>query len=305
MCFGSLSYNLICVHVILNWVFGWGVGMGGVWMRDCCYWCWQQFVSCEIRVNHKSGMMSCPRWVRILWIGLNVDTIRLNRHVNSNRSNNMMGWMLAVNWWDGMNTDWFTGVDWLMDWVTDWLNDRLIYWLINWWCLMPRQPLQNHSSGLLGGWAMPWSAEEMLDGQHQRLDIPAPARTAHKSLLQRRLDEDLCWIVLRVPPPTQSVKGPNWTEQLMMSCFRGAQLWQPVEPNLPRVWRQRLCWGCSAHVHGPRGKGAPDQGVDRGAGKGQFWSEWRRLGVRFFRDWSQVRLFRFGITWEILRACTL
>ena len=36
------------------------------------------------------------------------------------------------------------------------------------------------------GWH--WSAEEMLDGQHQRVEIPALARTAHKSLLQKRLE---------------------------------------------------------------------------------------------------------------------
>ena len=47
-------------------------------------------------------------------------------------------------------------------------------------------------SGHLGGWAMPWSAAEMLDGQHQRVDIPASARAAHKGLLQKRLEEDLC-----------------------------------------------------------------------------------------------------------------
>ena len=38
----------------------------------------------------------------------------------------------------------------------------------------------------------PWSAEEMVDGQHQTVDIPAHARTAHKGLLQKRLEEDLC-----------------------------------------------------------------------------------------------------------------
>ena len=31
---------------------------------------------------------------------------------------------------------------------------------------------------------------EMLDGQHQRVDIPARASTAHKGLLQKRLEED-------------------------------------------------------------------------------------------------------------------
>ena len=53
-------------------------------------------------------------------------------------------------------------------------------------CHTPRQPLQNHPSRHLGGWATPWSPEEILDGQHQRVDIPAHARTARKGLLQRR-----------------------------------------------------------------------------------------------------------------------
>ena len=55
-----------------------------------------------------------------------------------------------------------------------------------------RQPLKNHPSRHLRGWAMLWSAEEMLDGQHQRLDILAHARTVHKGLLQKRLEDDLC-----------------------------------------------------------------------------------------------------------------
>ena len=29
-----------------------------------------------------------------------------------------------------------------------------------------------HPSGHLGEWATPWSAEEMMDGQRQRVDIP-------------------------------------------------------------------------------------------------------------------------------------
>ena len=29
----------------------------------------------------------------------------------------------------------------------------------------------------------------MLDGQHQRVDIPALARTAHKDLLEKRLED--------------------------------------------------------------------------------------------------------------------
>ena len=71
----------------------------------------------------------------------------------------------------------------------------------------PQQPLQNHSLGHLGGWATPWSAEEMLDGQQEKVDIPVHARTAHKGFLQKRLEENLCRIVPHVPLTTQSVKG--------------------------------------------------------------------------------------------------
>ena len=39
---------------------------------------------------------------------------------------------------------------------------------------------------------MPWSAEEMLDGQQQRVDISAHAVTVHKGPLQKRLEEDFC-----------------------------------------------------------------------------------------------------------------
>ena len=35
-------------------------------------------------------------------------------------------------------------------------------------------------------------AKEMLDGQHQRVDVPAHGGSAHKGLLQNRLEEDLC-----------------------------------------------------------------------------------------------------------------
>ena len=40
-------------------------------------------------------------------------------------------------------------------------------------CHTPWQPPKNHPSQHLGGWAKLWSAEEMLDGQHLRLDIPS------------------------------------------------------------------------------------------------------------------------------------
>ena len=55
-------------------------------------------------------------------------------------------------------------------------------------CHATRQPLQNHPSGHHEGRETPRSAEEMLDGQHQRVDIPAHARIAHR----KRLEEALC-----------------------------------------------------------------------------------------------------------------
>ena len=59
---------------------------------------------------------------------------------------------------------------------------------------------------------MPWSAVEMLDRQHRRVDIPAHARTARNGPLQKRLKEDLCRIVCHVSLTTQSVKGLSQTE---------------------------------------------------------------------------------------------
>ena len=43
----------------------------------------------------------------------------------------------------------------------------------------PESPLCSPPSGHLGGWTTPWSAEEVLGGQHQREDIRARARTVH------------------------------------------------------------------------------------------------------------------------------
>ena len=79
-------------------------------------------------------------------------------------------------------------------------------------CHMPWQFFQNCPSGHLGGWVMLQLAEEMLDVERQRVDIPTHARTAHNSLLQKRLKENICWIIQYVPLVTQSAKGLNWTD---------------------------------------------------------------------------------------------
>ena len=95
-------------------------------------------------------------------------------------------------------------------------------------CHTPRQPPLNHSSGHHAGWATPRSADEMQHRQHQRVDILVHARTAHKDLLQKRLEEDLCRIVHRVPPTTQSVKGLNCTELMRVRETAKTDRMQPV-----------------------------------------------------------------------------
>ena len=57
-------------------------------------------------------------------------------------------------------------------------------------CYAPRQSLQKHRS-----------AEQMLDGRRHRVDIPVHARTTSNDLQQKRLGDDLCWIVPHPPPP--------------------------------------------------------------------------------------------------------
>ena len=70
-------------------------------------------------------------------------------------------------------------------------------------CHTPRQPLQNHPLGHLGGWATPRSAEEMPDGQHQRVDISAHTGTANKG----RRD----WKRISAESSFMSPRRPNWS----------------------------------------------------------------------------------------------
>ena len=80
----------------------------------------------------------------------------------------------------------------------------------------PWQPPKTHPSGHLGEWATPWSAEEMLDGQHQKVDIHAHARTAHKDLLQKSLEADLSWTA---SPPDESIdRGTEVSEWFSPHC---------------------------------------------------------------------------------------
>ena len=84
----------------------------------------------------------------------------------------------------------------------------------------PQQPLLNHPSGHLGGWAMPWSAEEMLDGQHQRVGVPMPGLLTVAS--SRKVWK---WTSaessLMLPRSTRSLGGPN--RIVVFECGRYAK----------------------------------------------------------------------------------
>ena len=58
----------------------------------------------------------------------------------------------------------------------------------------------------------------MLDGQHQRVDIPAHTRTSQNGLLQEKNGRGSLRIDPHVPRTTKSVKKLNWTEQA--SCCK-------------------------------------------------------------------------------------
>ena len=65
-------------------------------------------------------------------------------------------------------------------------------WKLIWFAHATRH--DNLSKTILGGWATPWSAEKILDGQHQRVDVPVSARAAHKGfyIKKKRLGDELC-----------------------------------------------------------------------------------------------------------------
>ena len=57
---------------------------------------------------------------------------------------------------------------------------------------------------------------------------PCHARTADEGLLQKRLEEDLCWIVSHIPPTTQSVSWLNWTELFILLHLLQSYLPSPL-----------------------------------------------------------------------------
>ena len=120
-------------------------------------------------------------------------------------------------------------------------------------CHTPRQPLQNHPSGHRRGLATPRSAEEMLDGQHQRVDIPAHARTAHRGLLKRQ-----DWKSIFAGSPLMNSRRPslsrdwtelNWIDRVsgQLSTLKGLAFDRTIEgsarsckPRLPQIQSHKL-----------------------------------------------------------------
>ena len=92
----------------------------------------------------------------------------------------------------------------------------------------PRQSLQNQCSGHLWGWAMLWPAEEVLDRQDQRVDIPAHARTAHERLLHKKKWRKKNWKRMSAESsfmsPQQPYRSRDWTD-LNWSNRRTFLLW--------------------------------------------------------------------------------
>ena len=77
-------------------------------------------------------------------------------------------------------------------------------------CHTLQQPLQNHPSGHLGGWATPWSAEEMPDGQRQRVDIPCPCQNCSKGLCRK--DRKMISAESSLSSTRRPNRSRNWTE---------------------------------------------------------------------------------------------
>ena len=69
-----------------------------------------------------------------------------------------------------------------------------------------KRPLKTIPRDTLEGGRRLGPQKIMLNGQRQRIDFPAHVGTAHGSLSNRGLEENLLWIVSHVLPTTSSVK---------------------------------------------------------------------------------------------------
>ena len=108
---------------------------------------------------------------------------------------------------------------------------RNLFWQLsrdgNWYGLgfhTPRQPLQNDPPGHLEVWATLWWAEEMLDGQHQRVDISAPCQNCSQGPPAEKIGRGSL-LNHPPPPPDDRYQGTelNWADLLMAVPWRFTQ----------------------------------------------------------------------------------
>ena len=109
-------------------------------------------------------------------------------------------------------------------------------------CQAPWQPLQNHSSWHLGRWATLWSAEQMLDGQRQRVDIRVHARTTHNGHSQKKTERGS---LMNRPPCTPSLSPLHlparyWTEVNRTELHVYLQQKREAQRRSWRFWEELL-----------------------------------------------------------------
>ena len=119
------------------------------------------------------------------------------------------------------------------------------------------------SLGHLGGWVMGAMVGRGNAGwTTSKSGHPADAKTAHKGHLQKRLEEDLGWIVPHVPPLTHLVKGLTLSELIVhvnyhfnSYSFDCTDLWLKFALECPYfdLIFQQDCFGMAADLYGGGG----------------------------------------------------
>ena len=99
----------------------------------------------------------------------------------------------------------------------------------------------------------PWSAEEVLDEQRQRVDVPAHARTPHNGFLQEGLEENLL-NCLSCPPNDPNGQGTelnwlNWTRSSLQTtlCETSLTNWHKNKKQcvpLIEIFFKKYCQVC-------------------------------------------------------------
>ena len=117
-------------------------------------------------------------------------------------------------------------------------------------CHMLRQPLQNHPSGHLGRWVTLWSAEEMLDRQHQ------PFTRAFSRKDWKRISAESFFMSPRWPS-----RPRDWTE---LNCGTTASACWPLRHRISEVLsreraRRRSTQSLLVTLHPPSQRSAPLQ----------------------------------------------